>query len=306
MSTTSLALVQALGHSIAEKSLSISMKELRLDARPSTKGCHDASGRVYQVRSTNRTKDVTLTFDGARRYRLEFGEPLSKLGVGDDELILVEIDFEDQGKQLTYDLPFTLCFRDDQQTILTKLGKRPYERDSDVSYGHAWWFGFDEYRLLTALDHNHRLLFLRFMRIDLAERELLRLKAHLKAQNVNIRKENAKAVAAFANKLPTKTWERRMNDGDDAFTQTGIDAFRAVLDEYIVTLGQRTEKNNATPIYNSVKKLVIALNALNVKHHSMIETMEREELADYINSVVRATGLEVPSDVDLTEPWRHW
>lgn len=64
-------------------------------------------------------------------------------------------------------------------------------------------------------------------------------------------------------------------------------------------------KNKATPIYNSVKKLVLALNKLNLKHDLRIETLEREELATFINDVVRATGLDA-GNVDLTEAWREW
>jgi hypothetical protein len=34
--------------------------------------------------------------------------------------------------------------------------------------------------------------------------------------------------------------------------------------------------------------------------------MEREELCEFINNIVRETGLDIDKDVDLTEEWREW
>jgi hypothetical protein len=33
--------------------------------------------------------------------------------------------------------------------------------------------------------------------------------------------------------------------------------------------------------------------------------MEREELCDFINNVVRKTGLDIEPNIDLTEEWRE-
>ena len=34
--------------------------------------------------------------------------------------------------------------------------------------------------------------------------------------------------------------------------------------------------------------------------------MEREELWEWIDALVRKTGLELGEDVDITEEWREW
>ena len=49
-----------------------------------------------------------------------------------------------------------------------------------------------------------------------------------------------------------------------------------------------------------------SLNKINNKYDEFIDTMEREELCEFINIVVRQTGLEIDKNVDLTEEWREW
>jgi hypothetical protein len=48
------------------------------------------------------------------------------------------------------------------------------------------------------------------------------------------------------------------------------------------------------------------MNKINKKHDHFIETLEREELSNFINSIVRKTGLETDSNIDITEEWREW
>ena len=297
-------LVASLGHSIGSKTLADAMHELDLTTTPSTNGHTTASGEVYSVRSANAAKGVRLTFDGYRFYERRFGAPLARASDDEDELILVEIDFEKTKSRMPW--PFDLVAGDPADVVTKKIGKKPYERSSDVPYGQAWWFRFDEHRVLAALDKALRLTFLRFMRLELAEKEQVRLKAHLAALNRNIKPDNAKAVLTLGKALPTAKWRERMKGGDDAFTKAGIDEVAGMLEAYVATLAELTAKKSATPIHNSVKKLVIALNKLNTRREAMIETMEREELAAFINALVRATGLEAAPDVDLTEPWRDW
>ena len=50
----------------------------------------------------------------------------------------------------------------------------------------------------------------------------------------------------------------------------------------------------------------MAFNRFNEKNNGMIETTEREELCDFINTLVRTTGLPVDEGIDLTEEWREW
>ena len=53
-----------------------------------------------------------------------------------------------------------------------------------------------------------------------------------------------------------------------------------------------------------VKEVVMKLNELNIEHDHFIETMEREDLYDFIDTAARISGLE--SEEDITEEWREW
>ncbi|EEL89292.1 hypothetical protein bcere0029_8260 [Bacillus cereus AH1272] len=53
-----------------------------------------------------------------------------------------------------------------------------------------------------------------------------------------------------------------------------------------------------------VKEVVIKINELNIEHDHFIETMEREDLYEFIDTGARIAGLE--SEEDITEEWREW
>ena len=52
-----------------------------------------------------------------------------------------------------------------------------------------------------------------------------------------------------------------------------------------------------------VKEVVLNINELNDEHDYFIETMEREDLYEFIDTA-RIAGLE--SEEDITEEWREW
>ncbi|UKS27290.1 hypothetical protein LOZ80_38655 [Paenibacillus sp. HWE-109] len=45
---------------------------------------------------------------------------------------------------------------------------------------------------------------------------------------------------------------------------------------------------------------------MNEENDYFIETMEREELAEFIDKVAQLAGLEVEEGQDITEEWREW
>lgn len=103
--------------------------------------------------------------------------------------------------------------------------------------------------------------------------------------------------------LPTIEWEKRRTDGDDLFTEENIRAANKVLDSFIKNLtvmGGLTEKE----IMKYVKQVTQKLNKLNEKYDYFIETLEREELCEYIMEAAGIAGLEF--DEDITEEWREW
>ncbi len=52
------------------------------------------------------------------------------------------------------------------------------------------------------------------------------------------------------------------------------------------------------------KEVVIGLNELNEQFDYFIETLEREELCEFIIKAANAADLE--TEEDITEEWREW
>lgn len=103
--------------------------------------------------------------------------------------------------------------------------------------------------------------------------------------------------------LPTQEWRIRMDDGDDQFTEGNIAATETVLQDYRVGLSNLIEPSEKE-IIKKVKETVLRLNVLNEKHDYFIETLEREELHDFLMEHAQQAGLE--TDEDIIEEWREW
>jgi hypothetical protein len=189
---------------------------------------------------------------------------------------------------------------------LKKLGKKPYDKSPTPHGYYCWWTQFDDFRILTALDPDFELIWVRVMKLTIGEKEKIRLKKYLKQQNKNIKPENIKLILELGNNLPTKAWTTRKDEGDNIFTDEGIVTIEILLKNYLQTLVELTNQKKATHIYNSIKKLVLSINKINKKNNGFIKTMEREEVCEFINNAVRKTGLEIDNNIDLTEEWRDW
>ncbi|WP_285398289.1 hypothetical protein [Lysinibacillus sp. fls2-241-R2A-57] len=103
---------------------------------------------------------------------------------------------------------------------------------------------------------------------------------------------------------PTVEWKQRMDEGDDIFTDENINATNEVLDTYINSLKELGNNLTEEEILECVEKVVISLNELNDNYDYFIETMEREELYEFIIEAASIAGLE--SEDDITEEWREW
>ena len=55
----------------------------------------------------------------------------------------------------------------------------------------------------------------------------------------------------------------------------------------------------------SDSKLVDTINKINDKY-GLIETLERDELGEWINILVRKTGIILDDNMDVTEEYREW
>jgi hypothetical protein len=120
-----------------------------------------------------------------------------------------------------------------------------------------------------------------------------------------VRKEDNDVLAVPQSNgiMPTVWWRKRMEEGDDMFTEEAIAASEKALQEYVsslISLKKPTEK----AILEKVKEAVIEFNRLNEEFDYFIETLEREELYEFIDEKAREAGLE--PDEDITEEWREW
>lgn len=101
---------------------------------------------------------------------------------------------------------------------------------------------------------------------------------------------------------PTLIWEDRMNEGDDVYTVEIIFAVDAALRRYVTAL-LHADGTEAT-VLAAVRDVVLRLNEIDEEHDHFIETVEREELYDFIQAGAVLTGYETTED--MTEEWREW
>lgn len=305
--TNKYNLTELLGYSILSKEYVSFATNFNLSKSP--KIDVDFQKNIYKADIRDKEEGVILEFSGYKRYLSEFGQPEFIKDPNTDELILREITIDNlysEKKILpNVKLPFDLCFGEDKEVVVKKLNKKPYEK-STGSYGYAWWFQFDNFRLLAALNHDYKLIWIRLFRLTTDEKEKIRLKKHLAQQNKNINPDNVNSILEYSKELPTFEWKKRKDEGDEIFTDKAISDVEKLLTSYLQTIADLTKEKKASNIYNSIKKIVTALNKINEKNDGFIETMEREELCDFINVIVRKTGLEIEASIDLTEQWREW
>jgi len=106
---------------------------------------------------------------------------------------------------------------------------------------------------------------------------------------------------------PTDIWQTYIDEDDELgvlFTQEGIDAVSNTLDQFIQTLIDMDDYNNGKAVEDAIHKLIIDLNNISDIYEGMIETNEREELVDFIHSVLDTIDYDYIGDI--TEQWREW
>ncbi|MDT2047809.1 MULTISPECIES: hypothetical protein [Bacillaceae] len=108
-------------------------------------------------------------------------------------------------------------------------------------------------------------------------------------------------VGKLKSSKPTVEWKKRMEE-DELFTVENIQATDEVLDLYLNQL--KDAKGVEQDILRCVKEVVLSLNDLNEEFDYFIETIEREELYEFITEAANLAGLE--TEEDITEEWREW
>jgi len=269
---------------------------------------YDAYGNLFCVKANNKAMGIHAVFTGYIRYSKTYGEPIGNYHRDRDQLILHEITVDTEvkttGKLPSFALPFDLAIGDDKKTIEQKTGKKLGGKLA-TSYGTAYDAVFDESRLIAALDTEGKLIWLRLFKLELYEKERIRLKTFLKTQNKNIDPNRIPEIQAFASEIPIPQWRKRMAEGDDMFSEESIAVVETTLTDYVQTLCDTVQKKNATTVYNSVGKLVRTINKINDKY-GLIETLERDELGEWINILIRKTGIILDDNMAITEEYREW
>ena len=94
--------------------------------------------------------------------------------------------------------------------------------------------------------------------------------------------------------------------GEDAgFTKADVEKCENILCHYLESLAALTDPTDQE-IMDCVQETVIALNQLNEDtDYSLIETEERENIWELIQTSAVECGLQDPAD-DITEEWREW
>ncbi len=263
----------------------------------------------WRIDYNNREKGVYFEFEHKDKFENEFGSPKSIYTKDKSELILKEISFEnnylEKKKDFDIQLPYNLKIGDSVDEIYQKIGKKPYEKDKGISYDKAeynYYFKIGDKKILIKLDEFMKFVWIRFWLISLSEKYVDELKKSLAKQNKNLNVENLETITNLKTKTPTKNWEIRMNEGDDLFNQQNIEFAQKVLETFIDTICEATIQKKATKIYSAIKKVVFSFN----KNGDYIETLEREELVDFILKSVKLTGFKIEDNSDLTQQWREW
>ena|ERR1700742_823392 len=99
---------------------------------------------------------------------------------------------------------------------------------------------------------------------------------------------------------PTIYWREQLDEGSDFFTDEAIRKSDQLLDTYLQSLNIAKDES---AIWKAIEDVVKAFDELNIEHDYFIETMEREDLAEYIQKAAEAAGLFY--DGDVTEEWRE-
>jgi hypothetical protein len=296
-----------LGKSIFSKDLNAFMKEYKLQDNIEIE--RRLKGAVWSARVINSKENISLDFIGSFTYHQQYEKFKPDTIIDKEEYFLNEITIGVNNKisseNSILNLPFNLLLADKEETVLKKLGKKIYDK-SNTDYGYCFWTQYEEFKILTGFNQANELIFIRLMKLKFEEKEIIKLKKNLIQQNKNIKQEFPDSINLLKGKSPTIKWRKRKLKGDDIFTEKAITEVEQLLIKYLQTLTEFTEQKKASNIYNSVKKLTTAINIINNKNNSFIETIEREELCNFIHTAIQKTGFQIDKDIDLTADWREW
>jgi hypothetical protein len=103
--------------------------------------------------------------------------------------------------------------------------------------------------------------------------------------------------------LPTTLWRSRMLEGDEMFTEESLVQSEEALRNFVKEI-KLLDNPTEDEILERVREVVFKFNELNEEFGYYIETLEREELYEFIDKVAQIAGLN--TNEDITEEWREW
>ena len=105
---------------------------------------------------------------------------------------------------------------------------------------------------------------------------------------------------------PTNSWLKMVDEFYDKYQSELIQKTNDYLDKFIDHLKFHNTAITKEKVKDEVKELVLSLNKLNEIQSNYIATGEREDLCEFIDSCIIASGIDLEDYEDLTFEWREW
>jgi len=254
-------------------------------------------GDIMMAHASNPSNNIHLDFEGANyAYPAGFGNPKSTIGKKEEEIILMEVTIDSN----IIDGVLGLRIGDSQEDVIKKITTKPKEKSvTDSGERHNWIFWLENYKLQVAFNQDLIVDFIRARQYEKSEQLRIKLKALIREQKQNIKPENTSDIKSAGDLTFLDSW-----DIEPKHVKKKNELVQ-ILNEYILLISEHTLKKSASKIYSQTSKLVKAINKLN-DSTNFIETNEREDLCQFIDQIVCATGFEIPEGLDITEEFRMW
>ena len=225
------------------------------------------------------------------------------------ELILSEVNFSNERKfEIHY--PFGINIGDDIKTVSTKIGKKPDKKyksnGSPYHLGYICYYYTEFYRIITYLSEEKKLLSINVQFSQVSDKKYIVDSATIQKKSQISFSKNISKIEKLKNDLPIKKWTKRLAKGDNIFNEKNLKDSENILIGFIEEVSSGLTENSNSKIRKAIKKVVEKFNKLNIRHENFIETMEREELAEFINKIANLTGLTNDTGGAITEEWREW
>jgi len=288
------SLINTLGYSIYSTEFKNVIKELNCNE-------FDESWDVI-----NKDEAFRISFHYKSDHQNRIGIPKGLVTFKDDEPIVYYIIFQDldlfEKKTPYFELPFLLKANDSKEEVFKKIGNKPYESFKVNPPGKTTCF-YEYYDFnnvnIEAYYENNSLIKLMFSKITLEERSKIEFEKEIKEQKKNINPKFYDNVINMINELPDLTF------GDDDRIEFAKSINKELV-EFTENCAKFTKSKNPKAIINSVKKVVEKINFVNLNNNVPIESIEREAICEFIDEVLKTTGLQKNKDIDITEDWREW